>query len=66
MAAGVVTDVVKDEEFGFRTEESGVANAGGLQICFSLDGDVARVAAVTFLGDRVEDVADQGQCRNRG
>jgi hypothetical protein len=64
VGGGVVTHVVEDEEFGFRAKECGVADAGGLEVCLGLFGDVARVAAVTFLGDRIKDVADQGKGRN--
>src|SRR5262249_37414329 len=58
-----VADVVENEELGFRAEVGDVADAGGLQVGFGFAGDVARVAGVVFLGDRIDDVADQRQRR---
>ena len=64
VGAGGVADVVEDEEFRLRAEVGGVGNAGRLQVGFGLLGDEARVAGVAFLGDRVDDVADQAQGRD--
>src|SRR6185369_1539767 len=63
VGAGVVTDVVEDVEFCFRPEVRGVTDAGRLEIGFCLECDVTRIAGVTFLGDGIEYVADQGKSR---
>jgi len=63
--AGVVTDVVEDEKLRLGPEIRGVGDGGRIQVGLGLAGDVARVAAVVFLGDRVIDVADERQGRNR-
>jgi hypothetical protein len=60
---GLVLDVVEDEEFGFGADIDGVAEAGCLEIGFSLLGRGARIAAVGFAGDRVENVAED--CHGR-
>ena len=66
MAEEIVTDVVEDEELGFGTEIGGIADAGRLEVCLGLAGDVARIAAVVFLGDRIEDIADEREGRDGG
>jgi hypothetical protein len=62
---GLVLDVVEDEEFGFRSDEYGIADAGCLQIGFSLLGGAARVAVIGLARNRVENVAqnDHGGLR---
>ena len=52
-------DAVEDEEFGFRTEVGGVADAGGLQVGFSALGDGARVTVVTTAIGRIDHVTGQ-------
>ena len=47
-------------------DEARVGDAGALQVVDRLAGDVARVAAVIFAGDRVLDVADHHQRRQGG
>ncbi len=49
-------DGVEDEEFGFRTEVGGVANAGGLQVGFGALGDRARIAVVAAAVGGIDDV----------
>ena len=48
---------VKNEEFGFRTEVGGVADAGGLQISLGALGDGARVAVIAFAVGWLDHVA---------
>jgi hypothetical protein len=54
---------VKNEEFGFWSEESGVAQTGRLQVGFSALGDGARVAVVRLAVGGLDHVASQDQCR---
>ena len=65
IALGVELDVVEDEEFGFRTEEGLVADAGGDEIFFRLLRDAARVAAVRLQRAGFGDGAGEAQRRNR-
>ena len=58
-----VADVVENEELRLRAEVGHVADARRLQVRLRLARDVARVARVVLLGDRVDDVADQRQRR---
>ena len=58
-----VADVVEDEELGLRSEVRRVRDAGRLQVRLGLPRDVAGVAGVVLLGDRVDDVADQRKRR---
>ena len=51
----LVAHLVEDEELGFGSEGSGVGDAGGLQVGFGLAGDLARVAGVRLVGQRVDD-----------
>src|SRR5690606_643535 len=55
--AGVPLDAVEHEELGFRTEQRGVGNAGGLQVFLGAHGNGARVAVVALHGGRLNDVA---------
>ena len=57
------THIVEHEEFGFRTNIDGVANACGLQIGFSALCGRTRVTAVEFTGRRFHDVAEDHQHR---
>ena len=59
---GLEAHVVEDVELGLGREERGVADAGGGQEVLRLAGDVARVAAVGLLGQRVvhEEVQAEG------
>ena len=52
---------VKDEEFGFGAEESGVTDTRRLQIAFRTVGDRARVALVALTCRGFENVAGQNQ-----
>ena len=52
--ADVETDIVEDEEFGFRTEIGGVADARGIHIVLGGLGDGARAAAIALAGGRLE------------
>ena len=56
---GVELHVVKDEEFGFRTEDRAVSDAGGQEVFFGPLGDAARIAGVGFLGAGLGDGAGQ-------
>ena len=56
-------DVVEHEEFGFRPDEDGVADAGLAEIGFGAGRGRARVAAVKLAGRRLDDVAEQDQHR---
>ena len=50
--------VVEEEELGLRTHVRRVGDAGLAQVRLGLLGDVARVARVGLLGDRIVDRAD--------
>ena len=62
---GLVADVVEHEEFGFGSEEHGVADAHRLDHGFRLLGHAARVAVVGLAGGRLQHVAgdDHGGLR---
>ena len=55
----VVTDVIEDKKFGFRTKEGRIGQAGKLQVVFRFVGDIARVPAIGFFGYGIDYVADQ-------
>ena len=57
----IEADIVEDEELSFGAEVGGVCNAGRAQVHFGLAGNVARVAIVALLGDRVNNVAHHHQ-----
>ena len=59
----IVANVVEDEELELRAEIGGVGDAGGLHVVDRLAGDVARIAGVVLLGERILDVADHRQRR---
>ena len=59
----IVADVVEDEELQLGAEVGDVGDAGRLHVVDGLAGDVARIARVVLLGERVLDVADHGQRR---
>jgi len=50
---GLVTHVIENVELGLGSEVRGVADAGGAEVCLSLPRDVAGVAAVGLLRQRV-------------
>ena len=54
-------DAVEDEEFGFRTEVGGVADAAALEVGLGALGDRARVAVVALAVGRLDDVTGQDQ-----
>jgi hypothetical protein len=56
-------DVVEDVELALWAPVAGVGQAGGLEVGFRLASDVARIARVGLPGQRIDDVADQGQRR---
>jgi hypothetical protein len=58
---GVPGDGVEDEEFGFRAEVGGVAQAGGLQVGLGALGDGTRAAVVALAGVGLDDVAGQDE-----
>ena len=53
--------VVEHEEFGFRSEIDGVADAHRLDHGFGFFGDAARVAVIRLAGGRLEHVADENE-----
>lgn len=55
--------VIENKELGFRSDVGGVGQAGGFHVLFALLSDVARVAAVSLLGDRVQNGAGDGHRR---
>ena len=57
--------IFENEEFGFRAEEGGVAEAGGFHVGQGCLGGAARVARIGLAGARLEDVAEQRQGRLR-
>ena len=58
--------VVEDEELGLGAKIRGVGDAGRSEIRLGLARNVAGIAVVALLGDRIDDVADQHQCRHFG
>ncbi|MNS82127.1 hypothetical protein D3C72_1158620 [compost metagenome] len=60
---GVPGHAVEHEEFGFRTEVGGVAQAGGLQVGFGALGQRTRVAVIALQVRGFHDVARQDQGR---
>ena len=46
VSAGVVLHIVEDEELGFRSDVSGIPDAGALQIGFGLFGNVTGVPGI--------------------
>ena len=57
----VETDVIKNKKFRFGAEVGGIGQAGGGHIHFGFLGDVARVAVVALLGDRIDHVGHHHQ-----
>src|SRR5947209_13119 len=57
----LVADLVEDEELGLGPEVGDVADPGRLEVRLGLARDVARVARVVLLGERIDDVADEAQ-----
>ena len=55
------THIVEHEEFGFRAEIGGVADARGIDIGLGGLGDGARAAGIMLVGGRLQHVADQDQ-----
>ena len=62
----VEADVVKNEELRLRPQIRRVGNARALQIVRRLTGHVPRIARIVFPRDRILDVADDRQRRDRG
>ncbi len=60
---GVPGHAVEHEEFGFRTEVGGVAQAGGLQVGFGALGQRTRVTVIALQVRRFDHVARQDQGR---
>ena len=60
---GVPGHAVEHEEFGFRTEVGGVAQARGLQVGFGALGQRARIAVIALQVRRFDHVAGQDQRR---
>ena len=56
-------DVVEDEELELGRQQALVGQARAAHVADGLAGDVARVARVILVGDRVLDVADHRQGR---
>ena len=50
VAAGFEADIVEDEEFGFRSDEGSVAEAGAFQVVFRLASDVSAGRGCKLLG----------------
>ena len=57
-------DVVEDEELRLGSPIGDVGDAGLAQVAFGLEGDVARVAAVGLVGQRIKHIAGQAQGRH--
>ncbi len=62
----IEADIVEDEELQLGAEVDGIGDAGGVQVHLRFLGDVARVAVVTLLGDRILNVGDHHQGGNFG
>ncbi len=63
-----VADIVEDEEFRFRAQVRGVRDARLLQVRFGFAGNIARIAAVRLVRDRIHRVrhdAQRGHLRER-
>src|SRR3546814_18174530 len=57
VVAQLELDIVEHEEFGFRADIGGIADAGRLQIGFGALCGRARIAGVKFAGRWLDDVA---------
>ena len=57
------THFVEDEKFRFRSEERGVGDAGALQIRLRFFRHAARIAIVRLARDRLDDRANETECR---
>ena len=55
-AAHVVAEahLVEDEELGLGSERCRVRDAGGLEVCLGLRGDLAGITGVRLVGERVD------------
>src|SRR4029077_18147990 len=62
----IETDIVEDKELGFSPEIGRVGDAGGREIKLSLTRDVARVALLALLRDRIDHIRDHHQRRYLG
>ncbi len=58
---GVVTDIVEDEEFRFRSKVGGVPDLGALEILLRPESDAARVPLVGLHRDRIDDGANKAE-----
>src|SRR5208337_1797905 len=54
----VEPDIVKDKEFGFRTEPGHIADPCELKVFFSLLSDVSGIARIFFLCHGIDYIAD--------
>src|SRR5579862_4756287 len=66
LLALVEAHIVEDEKFGLGAKVGGVGDAGRSQVDLGFPRNVARIAVVGLLGDRVGHIADQYQRRNFG
>ena len=57
----LVAHILEDEELSLGSEERGVCNAGGLQVCLGTLCNAAGVTVVGFTGTGVHDGADDDQ-----
>ena len=55
---GIVLNIVKNEKFRFRSKVGSVSNSSRFKISFRFLSDIARIAAVFFPGDRVDDITN--------
>ena len=62
----IETNIVKDEELGFRAEVRGIGDACRTQVQLRLARDVARIAVVALLGDGIDHVGHHHQGRHLG
>ena len=66
LLALIEAHIVEDEELGFGTEVGGVGHACRSEIQFGLAGNVAGVAIVALLSDRIDHVGHHNQRRHLG
>jgi hypothetical protein len=58
----IEADVVENKELQFGADVGGVGDPGRLHVVDRLASDIARIASVILLGERILDIANHRQC----
>ena len=61
VAVGIESDTIENEEFQFRSPETGIGDAGRFEVSLGLFGDITGGAVIVFAVRGVFDVADEAQ-----